>query len=553
KDHLIDSLDNDMIISISFSVSGSLAVKHAKTLHIWNPRSGKLVDTIDEYTGDNDDRLFDYGQIFFIGNNLLIFSGPWAIGLVDTTRKQSMRILDGFNSALTTMSWNKNGLLASGHHEGEVCLWDIKEMKMIYLLKIHTKLLNIIKLGADNLLASVELCSKNIYLWDIKDNKLSHIFEGHTGEITCIDLSSDNLLASSSEDNTIRLWDIRQKRLIHVFENNKAAGLSFGPNNLLASFTRYVKVQIWDAKHFVCLAVISDFQGFKHSIAWHLEANNIYFAIAGTKFVSYWQLIQQDKEVKTILLWSPYQNKLVLTKANFLHTSGLNELTKKFLNERGAKNTASYSIISQSSASFFTLDKKNKSNNGGNKSLENITTPSNNETSNYVHFKISAPHSNKLTTEDRLFMAAATVIKSPYNFLTINGKSHIETIVNLREWCSIFGKKLILGEDLIIRNDHGKMLTKDDPELQNILTAVVKPGLVLKKLNEIFDYPANGGNGETYGDQIKALCEASSNPRVRQLFSAYTKQNSSNRLSFDFSDQPANQVQETQQLAAPKH
>lgn len=170
--------------------------------------------------------------------------------------QESPTILNNHQKEGLNLAWSslKEGLLASGSDDHNVCVWDINSLKNAYMLSWHNNIVEDVSFSEFyvNTLAS---CGddRKIVLWDLRQNSPSNIVEAHFHEINSIDFNKHDeyLLATGSNDKSVAIWDIRNM-------GRKLAGLEYHQDfvhkvswapfsmSILASIGSDKKVIIWD-------------------------------------------------------------------------------------------------------------------------------------------------------------------------------------------------------------------------------------------------------------------------------------------------------------------
>lgn len=74
---------------------------------------------------------------------------------------------------------------------------------------------------------------KTAIIWNVKNGKIVHILKGHTWKVTQVAFSSDSRFAvTGSTDGTVKIWDVETGELLQSYENgvNAITALAFSPD-----------------------------------------------------------------------------------------------------------------------------------------------------------------------------------------------------------------------------------------------------------------------------------------------------------------------------------
>jgi hypothetical protein len=100
-------------------------------------------------------------------------------------------------------------LLATGHWDGVVCLWDSRSGKSIRQLHGHEGRVNALSFSPDGKTLLSAGDDDTPRLWDVASGRLLHELAGHQAEVLAVAFSLDGKrIASASADTTILIWDV---------------------------------------------------------------------------------------------------------------------------------------------------------------------------------------------------------------------------------------------------------------------------------------------------------------------------------------------------------
>jgi len=229
------------------------------TLFIWDPKSGKIIQSI-EHKSEVD---FSWAP----DGNSIVACTKNSLSVFDLQKGSSIwqRQVEGENC----VSWSPmNNAIATGSDDGVVRLWNPKDGKLDYELSNHRG--DVIALAWSfngQFLASGGGTSggrdydQAIRVWDVDSRTVRNIFSGHTGFVADIAWSPNSTkLASVSMDKTVRVWDADKGILLSIIEahTNETWGIVFSPNGLiLVSHSWDNTLRFWNSDTLESLAVIT--------------------------------------------------------------------------------------------------------------------------------------------------------------------------------------------------------------------------------------------------------------------------------------------------------
>lgn len=134
---------------------------------------------------------------------------------------------------------------AQGH---TIWIYDPRTRRVRRIIPGGRKMVSILTVVGDNLLASVGCYATSTHLWDIAKGERLHVLEGHHRHIMSLAAVGDGLLASGSDDRTVRIWEVSSGRLLQTLEGHRSGVCSLAVlgDGLLASGSEDKTIRIWD-------------------------------------------------------------------------------------------------------------------------------------------------------------------------------------------------------------------------------------------------------------------------------------------------------------------
>jgi WD40 repeat protein len=250
------------------------------------------------------------------------------------------------NASVTCISINKIGnLLATGHQDNSIYLWDLNLRKHIGTFRGHSDVIRSLIFQKDDsgLISGSDdktIRSRNL------DLSNSQIFGSpnvrHTGKVTALVLSSDGkILVSGSADKTVKIWFLERKSDPYTLTGFAApiTSLAISPNDeffAIGSFENNIRIRrLEDGKIIRSINVGSGVNslcfspdgkllavgGFNHLIKlWNMETGEEFCSLSGhEEFISSIQFSPDGKQLIsssedwTIKIWQIENQKLLET------------------------------------------------------------------------------------------------------------------------------------------------------------------------------------------------------------------------------------------------
>ena len=156
--------------------------------------------------------------------------------------------LEAHTGSVRSVSFSRDGTLASGGRDGTVRLWDAAARQNIATFEGHMNTVESVAFSPDGTLASGSR-DGTIMLWDIAARQRIATLEGQWGWVYSVSFSPDGgSLASGGWDGTVKLWDVSTRQQIATLPHGEYVySVSFSPDGrTIASGSRDRTVKLWD-------------------------------------------------------------------------------------------------------------------------------------------------------------------------------------------------------------------------------------------------------------------------------------------------------------------
>lgn len=296
---------NAWITSLAFSPDGNLLVSGSFDLRvkIWDIATGECLQTL---TGHEQ---WIWITVFSPDGNKIASAGDDSTIRLWDLATGNCRILRCDRPCWAVAFHPEGKILASGEYNGQIRLWDVATGKCLQVLEGHQSAVWAIAFNRDGLLASGST-DRTIKLWEIESHRCLNTLRGHSEGVRQLAFNRDGILVSGSFDCTIRLWDVNQGTLLRTLREHedKIWAVAANPsNNIIASGDNSQIVKLWDLDRGKCLKTIRGYANWIWAIAISPDGK-VLASGASDKIVRLWDFSTKT-EIATLtghqkLIWS---------------------------------------------------------------------------------------------------------------------------------------------------------------------------------------------------------------------------------------------------------
>jgi WD40 repeat protein len=274
--------------ALAFSDDGrTLASLNTYDIHFWNPRTGKNIKSFyADWSGYTDSlALLPDGKSMVVGGTGIYFVdaviGKTRATLNETRASESRPVAlshegktlaTGFNEGGTLTLWNialrkktktldksavfglafspDDKVLASGHRDGSVKLWDMATGNNMATFTVHTEPVVSLAFSSDGKLLASASRDTTVRVWDLLVGKNTLTLKGHDQGVYSVAFRPNSkLLATGGYDRTVRIWNLATGESIATLMGHSGTvnSVAFSPDGrTLASASSDGTIRLWE-------------------------------------------------------------------------------------------------------------------------------------------------------------------------------------------------------------------------------------------------------------------------------------------------------------------
>jgi WD40 repeat protein len=174
---------------------------------------------------------------------------------------------------------DKLGLVATGHDDGVVRLWDVEGQRLVRELAGHQEMVCALAFSADGKRLASSGEDKLIHLWDVEKGTLQGRLVGHTDRVPALAWHPDGQrLYSAGWDTTVRVWNTLTCEPIILLNSHATQVHTLtltGDGALLASADSAAAVHVWRTSDNRTLCVFREDQGEIHALSFSPDGKQL--------------------------------------------------------------------------------------------------------------------------------------------------------------------------------------------------------------------------------------------------------------------------------------
>ncbi|BAZ12479.1 WD-40 repeat-containing protein [Calothrix sp. NIES-4071] len=184
-----------------------------------------------------------------------------------------------FSTAMSAVFSPDGKILATGHTEGSISLWDTSNGQHLIKFQGYHAPVWCIKFSPDGKILATGADDGVIKLWDASTGeylKILKTLEGHKSGIFSIIFNYDGkTLITSSTDNSLRVWDINTGQCIREISQSNSVSITFAAlspdGSIIATCGKSNVITLWELKTGNCIKTLQGHSDWVMSIAFNAQ------------------------------------------------------------------------------------------------------------------------------------------------------------------------------------------------------------------------------------------------------------------------------------------
>ncbi|NJR14273.1 MAG: protein kinase [Calothrix sp. CSU_2_0] len=248
------------------------------------------------------------------------------IYLWDLQTNQVLKTIPGHLQAVESICYSQDGkILASASNDKTIKLWDAHNYQEVITLIGHTKAVKSVVFSPDTKYLVSGSWDKTVKIWDVENGKEINTLTGHKQQVSAVALSPDGLyVASASFDKTVCIWKLEQalssEAEIHYNPASILSGhtwavltVAFSPNGeILATGSDDNTIKLWEVKTGREIATLSGHSWSVTGLIFDLTGE---FLISSSKdkTIKIWRVSNHEE----IIIVCEHEDSVMAIAANF--------------------------------------------------------------------------------------------------------------------------------------------------------------------------------------------------------------------------------------------
>jgi len=234
---------------IEFGKDKIITVSKDKTIRKWNVSTGKELFCYQTDQPLNCIKKIDDNLIAVGGTDKSVYIFDFSRDSVNEEELEQIQKarMEEHKDEITSLELTKDKVLISASTDKTICLWDLKNYKLIKKLEGHTDGVQCLKILKDDTLASGSF-DNSIKIWDLKKYTCIKTLTGHTGHVYCINQLPDGKLISGASDWSLIAWDLEKGEQAFTLEGHEECinSIDVFPDGKIVTGSTDQTMRIWD-------------------------------------------------------------------------------------------------------------------------------------------------------------------------------------------------------------------------------------------------------------------------------------------------------------------